>query len=229
MAGIVTEVPFPTYPNGFPPEVVDEFTRIVGQTAARKQDRFGHGDHRRTRARAHPKRTSHPLYICGFGLSGRRVTKSRSAPVLYDWCERARAMLVPPHGVNRVIARPFVGSPGAFVANAEPPGLCHRTARQHPRPARGPRACPFTPSEKSANLLRARYPDVRTRRRQSDAMEKTFESAGTGRSRVYFCESQRFRFKVRTSPQRPRLRRRAASARHADSPVWSRCCAPATK
>jgi phosphopentomutase len=36
-------------------------------------------------------------------------------PVLYDWCERARAMLVPPHNVNRVIARPFAGTPGAFV------------------------------------------------------------------------------------------------------------------
>ena len=35
--------------------------------------------------------------------------------VLYEWCERARAMLAPPHQVNRVIARPFVGAPGAFV------------------------------------------------------------------------------------------------------------------
>jgi phosphopentomutase len=37
---------------------------------------------------------------------------------LYDWCERARAMLVGPHAVNRVIARPFVGEPGAFTRTA---------------------------------------------------------------------------------------------------------------
>jgi phosphopentomutase len=35
--------------------------------------------------------------------------------VLYDWCEQARAMLVPPHEVNRVIARPFIGTPGAYT------------------------------------------------------------------------------------------------------------------
>ena len=39
-------------------------------------------------------------------------------PVLYDWCERARAMLVPPHQVNRVIARPFVGAPGSYARTA---------------------------------------------------------------------------------------------------------------
>jgi phosphopentomutase len=37
---------------------------------------------------------------------------------LYDWCERARAMLVGPHAVNRVIARPFVGTPGTFSRTA---------------------------------------------------------------------------------------------------------------
>jgi phosphopentomutase len=34
---------------------------------------------------------------------------------LYDWCEKARAMLVPPHEVNRVIARPFAGAPGNYA------------------------------------------------------------------------------------------------------------------
>ena len=34
--------------------------------------------------------------------------------VLYEWCREAREMLRPPHNVNRVIARPFVGKPGAF-------------------------------------------------------------------------------------------------------------------
>ena len=39
-------------------------------------------------------------------------------PTLYAWCEAAREMLVPPHLVNRVIARPFTGSPGAFSRTA---------------------------------------------------------------------------------------------------------------
>jgi phosphopentomutase len=38
--------------------------------------------------------------------------------LLWQWCEQARAMLVPPHQVNRVIARPFTGRPGAFVRTA---------------------------------------------------------------------------------------------------------------
>src|SRR4029077_4442463 len=57
---------------------------------------------------------------------------------LYDWCERARAMLVPPHAVNRVIARPFIGSPGAFTrtanrrdyAIAPPPSILDRLAAE---------------------------------------------------------------------------------------------------
>ena len=56
---------------------------------------------------------------------------------LYDWCERARAMLVPPNEVNRVIARPFIGVPGRFertpnrrdFALDPPPNVLDRMAR----------------------------------------------------------------------------------------------------
>jgi len=56
--------------------------------------------------------------------------------MLYDWCERAREWLIAPHNVNRVIARPFVGEPGAYVrtanrrdyALAAPPNLLDRLA-----------------------------------------------------------------------------------------------------
>jgi len=55
---------------------------------------------------------------------------------LYDWCEQARAMLVPPHEVNRVIARPFIGGPGGYSRTANrrdyavspPPSILDRIA-----------------------------------------------------------------------------------------------------
>ena len=52
---------------------------------------------------------------------------------LYDWCERARLMLVPPNNVNRVIARPFVGSDGM--------------------PTRAPRTGGTSPSEPPPSVL----------------------------------------------------------------------------
>jgi phosphopentomutase len=118
MAGIVTQVPFPTYPNGFPPEVVDEFTRIVGKPPLGNKPASGTeiieelgGEH---------MATGRPILYTSADSVFQVATHEGIVPLelLYDWCERARAMLVPPHGVNRVIARPFAGEPGAFTRTA---------------------------------------------------------------------------------------------------------------
>ena len=138
MAGIHTEVPFPTYPDGFPPEVVDGVHRDLRGSAARKRPRFGYGNHRTARAPS----TFRPG---GRSCTRRPIRCFRSRPTrtssncerLYDWCERARAMLVPPNEVNRVIARPFVGLPGHFertpnrrdFALDPPPNVLDRMAR----------------------------------------------------------------------------------------------------
>jgi len=116
MAGIVTEVPFPTYPAGFPPEIIDAFTTIcdgklpLGNVPASGTEII------ELLGEEH-QRTGRPILYTSadsvFQVAAHETTIP--LPTLYDWCERARAMLVPPHAVNRVIARPFSGTPGTFA------------------------------------------------------------------------------------------------------------------
>jgi len=115
MAGVVTEVPFPTYPDGFPPEVVDAFTGIVGKpplgnvTASGTEIIAELGEEH--------QRSGRPILYTSADSVFQVAAHEETVPLatLYDWCERARAMLRPPHEVNRVIARPFVGAPGSYA------------------------------------------------------------------------------------------------------------------
>jgi phosphopentomutase len=115
MAGIVTATPFPTYPHGFPPEIVDEFTRITGKPPLGNKPASG-TEIIEELGREHIATGRPILYTSAdsvFQVAAHEAVVP--LPTLYDWCERARAMLVEPNNVNRVIARPFVGDPGAFV------------------------------------------------------------------------------------------------------------------
>jgi phosphopentomutase len=114
MAGIHTEVPFPTYPDGFPPEVVAAFTAICGKPPLGNVPASGTEIIERL-GPEHMASGRPILYTSADSVF--QVAAHEDVvplPVLYDWCERARAMLVAPHEVNRVIARPFVGTPGHF-------------------------------------------------------------------------------------------------------------------
>ncbi len=136
MAGIVTEIPFPTYPDGFPSDVVAEFTAIVGKPPL--GNKTASGTEIIEELGPEHMRTGQPiLYTSADSVF--QVAAHEDVvplPILYAWCERAREMLVPPHGVNRVIARPFTGSPGAFVrtpnrrdyAIEPPPSILDRLA-----------------------------------------------------------------------------------------------------
>jgi len=115
MAGIHTEVPFPTFPGGFPAEVIGRFAEIcgvrpLGNVAASGTEII---------ERLGPEHmlSGRPILYTSADSVFQVATHEEVVPlaVLYDWCEQARAMLVPPHEVNRVIARPFLGRPGAFV------------------------------------------------------------------------------------------------------------------
>lgn len=115
MAGIVTEIAFPTYPRGFPQDVVDDFTRIAGKPPLGNAPASG----TEIIERLGPEHlaSGRPILYTSADSVFQVAAHEEVVPlpVLYDWCERAREMLVPPHNVNRVIARPFVGSPGSFV------------------------------------------------------------------------------------------------------------------
>jgi phosphopentomutase len=136
MAGIITETPFPTYPQGFPREVVDEFTRIAGKPPLGNKTASG-TEIIEELGREHMSSGRPILYTSADSVF--QVAAHEEVvplPQLYDWCERARAMLVPPNAVNRVIARPFTGSPGAFARTANrrdyaiepPPSILDRLA-----------------------------------------------------------------------------------------------------
>jgi phosphopentomutase len=138
MMGIVTAVPFPTYPQGFPPDVVEEFTRIAGKPPL--GNKTASGTEIIEELGAEHMETGRPILYTSADSVFQVATHEEIVPLetLYEWCERARAMLVPPNAVNRVIARPFVGHPGAFTRTANrrdyaiepPPCLLDELARK---------------------------------------------------------------------------------------------------
>jgi phosphopentomutase len=138
MAGIVTEVPFPTYPDGFPADVVDAFTAICAKPPLGNVPASG------TQIIAElgqeHQRTGRPILYTSADSVFQVAAHEDTVPLatLYDWCEKARAMLVPPHEVNRVIARPFTGAPGSYARTANrrdyavepPPSILDRLAAE---------------------------------------------------------------------------------------------------
>jgi phosphopentomutase len=118
MAGIHTDVPFPTYPDGFPPEIVAAFAAICGRQPLGNVAASG----TEIIERLGPEHvaTGRPILYTSADSVFQVAAHEQVVPLatLYDWCERARAMLVPPNNVNRVIARPFIGIAGAYSRTA---------------------------------------------------------------------------------------------------------------
>lgn len=115
MMGLLTEVPFPTYPKGFPPEVIGPFEAAVGQRVLGNCTASGTEIIRRL-GEEH-LRTGAPIVYTSADSVFQIAAHESIIPVeqLYDLCRIARGFLKPPHHVGRVIARPFIGPPGAFV------------------------------------------------------------------------------------------------------------------
>jgi phosphopentomutase len=119
MAGIVLDRPFPLYPHGFPPEIIEPFEAGVGRTVLGNVPASG----TEIIAELGPEhlRTGRPIvYTSGdsvFQIAAH--TDVVSLQQLYEWCRVARRLLVGRHAVGRVIARPFEGPPGAFVRRPE--------------------------------------------------------------------------------------------------------------
>ncbi len=114
MMGALTSVAFPTYPHGFPPEVVEEFARITGKMPL--GNKTASGTEIIDELGAAHMESGRPILYTSADSVFQIATHEDIVPLptLYRWSEEARAMLRPPHNLNRVIARPFVGKPGAF-------------------------------------------------------------------------------------------------------------------
>jgi phosphopentomutase len=107
--------PFPTYPNGFPPEIIEAFEKAAGRTVL--GNRPASGTAVIEELGEEHLRTGRPIVYTSADSVFQIAAHEDVIPVreLYRLCRTARTILEPPHHVARVIARPFVGSPGRFA------------------------------------------------------------------------------------------------------------------
>jgi phosphopentomutase len=119
LAGIITERPFPTYPYGFPPEVIRSFERAVGRKVL--GNRPASGTEIIEELGEEHLRTGRPIVYTSADSVFQIACHVKVVPLetLYDWSRAARAILVGEHQVGRVIARPFDGQPGEFFRRPE--------------------------------------------------------------------------------------------------------------
>lgn len=114
MGGIITENPFPTYPGGFPPRVIDRFESAIGRRVLGNKPASG-TEIIKELGEEHV-RTGRPIVYTSadsvFQVAAHEEVVGLET--LYRWCEIAREMLTGQDEVGRVIARPFVGEAGNF-------------------------------------------------------------------------------------------------------------------
>lgn len=115
IAGVQSENPLPTYPDGFPDEVIDEFSKAVGRKVLCNKPYSGtvvineFGDE-------HVKTGDLIVYTSADSVF-QIAAHEDVVPLeeLYDICRTARKLLQGKHGVGRVIARPFIGESGNYT------------------------------------------------------------------------------------------------------------------
>src|SRR5688572_21171586 len=114
LAGLHLDQPFPTYPNGFPPAVIEEFSRITGRPVIGNE--AGSGTAMIDRYAAEHQASGAWIVYTSADSVFQVAAHESVIPLeeLYFACEGARRMLKPPHNVSRVIARPFVGTSGSY-------------------------------------------------------------------------------------------------------------------
>jgi phosphopentomutase len=118
LTGIVLERPFPTFPRGFSRELLDEFERRIGRETMGNEVASG----TEIIARLGPEhvRTGAPIVYTSADSVFQIAAHEDVIPIpeLYRICAIAYEMTVEGMGLGRVIARPFVGTPGHFVRTA---------------------------------------------------------------------------------------------------------------
>ena len=118
ISGLVLEQAFPVFPHGFPRDLMDEFERRIGRgTLANKA---ASGTVIIEELGAEHVRTGKPIVYTSADSVFQIAAHEDVVPVgeLYRWCEIAFDLAGRGLGVGRVIARPFIGSPGSFQRTA---------------------------------------------------------------------------------------------------------------
>ena len=114
MAGIISENPFPTYPNGFPDEVIKEFEAKTGRKVICNLPYSG-TEVIKEYGKEHMDTGALIVYTSADSVF-QIAAHEKLVPIeeLYRYCKIARELLVGKHAVGRVIARPFVGKAPNF-------------------------------------------------------------------------------------------------------------------
>ena len=115
IAGLDSKAPFPTYPNGFPDEILDEFKKLTGRGVLCNKPYSGL-DVIRDYGEEHAKTGSLIVYTSADSVF-QIAANEEIVPLeqLYEYCRIARKILVGKHRVGRVIARPFIEEDGKYV------------------------------------------------------------------------------------------------------------------
>ncbi len=118
IAGLVSPDPLPTYPNGFPEEVLAPFRQATGRGVLANAPWSGTAVIEEY-GKAHMETGDLIVYTSADSVF-QIAAHEEVVPLeqLYEYCKIARAQLQGRHGVGRVIARPFVGQPGSFKRTA---------------------------------------------------------------------------------------------------------------
>jgi phosphopentomutase len=121
MAGVWLDQAFPVYKNGFPPDLIAEFERLIGRKTIGNKP--ASGTEIIKELGAEHVRTGKPIVYTSGDSVFQIAAHEDVIPIadLYRMCEIARKLLDGPHRVGRVIARPFAGPIGNFA----------RTSRRH--------------------------------------------------------------------------------------------------
>ncbi len=116
LMGITLEKPFPTYPNGFPAQIIDEFRKRIGKDILGNKSASG-TEIIKELGLEHIRTGNLIIYTSAdsvFQIAAHEEVIP--LPTLYEYCEIAREILHGVHSVGRVIARPFIGGqPETFI------------------------------------------------------------------------------------------------------------------
>jgi phosphopentomutase len=114
LMGIVLERAFPTFPQGFPAEVIGEFERRIGRPSIGNVVASGTAIIDELGPRH--LETGAPIVYTSADSVFQIAAHEGIVPIsrLYEWCDIAYEITVEGLGLGRVIARPFIGTPGAF-------------------------------------------------------------------------------------------------------------------
>jgi len=188
MAGVWLKQAFPVYKNGFPPELISEFERLIGRKTIGNKPASG-TEIIKELGEEHV-RTAKPIVYTSGDSVFQIAAHEDVIPIneLYRICEIARKLLDGPHRVGRVIARPFAGPIGSFTRTAHR----HDYAVDPPKPmlldVLDGRGVPIFGIGKIHDIYNGRgVQDYITTKNNADGMEKLAAAVRERKTGLIFC------------------------------------------